>query len=37
MLYLQRIKRLTLEAALYLFMVVELLKLLMDAIKTLVR
>lgn len=35
--YLQKLKKLTLEAAMYLFMVVELLKLLMDATKTLVR
>jgi hypothetical protein len=31
--YLQRLKRLTLEAAMYVFMVVELLKLLMSALK----
>lgn len=37
MMYLQRVKRLTLEAALYVFMVVELLKLLMDALKALFR
>jgi hypothetical protein len=35
--YLQRLKRLTLDAALYAFLVVELLRLLMDQLKTLVR
>jgi hypothetical protein len=37
MLYLQQLKRLTLEAALYAFLVVELLKLFVNELKTLVQ